>query len=192
MEVREIKKLIPPSGVLRTAFIFLLLVVSYPPPRLASGDAGAGQLETIASLRARASEPRVGRSGVEDSALRKESQGLSELISGGEVTIYYDYIENGQLKGGVVTTSLTVINLDSLIGPLSEWPVTTIIDNGPVSNRIDLVFVGDGYTASELGSYATHVQNIVSGYFAEEPMAAYAGYFNVHRVDVVSNESGVD
>ncbi|MEE8575660.1 MAG: M64 family metallopeptidase [candidate division Zixibacteria bacterium] len=170
MEVREIKKLIP-------AFIFLLLVVS------AKGRPRADyQSETIAS----------DISGVERSALRKESQGLSELISGGEVTIYYDYIENGQLKGGVVTTLLPSVNLDSLIGPLSEWPVTTIIDNGPVSNRIDLVFVGDGYTASELGSYATHVQNIVSGYFAEEPMAAYASYFNVHRVDVVSNESGVD
>ncbi len=144
------------------AFIFLLLVVSY-------------QSETTAS----------GSNGVERSA-------LSELISGGEATIYYDYIENGQLKGGVVTTLLPAVNLDSLIGPLSEWPITTIIDNGPVSNRIDLVFVGDGYTASELGSYATHVQNIVSGYFAEEPMAAYASYFNVHRVDVVSNESGVD
>ncbi|MGB2807025.1 MAG: M64 family metallopeptidase [Sedimentisphaerales bacterium] len=144
------------------AFIFLLLAVSH-------------QSETIAS----------GSSGVERSA-------LSELIRGGEATIYYDYIENGQLKGGTVTTLLPAVNLDSLIGPLSELPVTTIIDNGPVSNRIDLVFVGDGYTASELGSYATHVQNILSGYFAEEPIAAYASYFNVHRVDVVSNESGVD
>ncbi|MHC4543657.1 MAG: M64 family metallopeptidase [Planctomycetota bacterium] len=144
------------------AFIFPLLAVSY-------------QSETIAS----------GNSGVERSA-------LSELMSGGEVTVYYDYIENDQLKGGVVTTLLPAVNLDSLIGPLSEWPVTTIIDNGPMSNRIDIVVVGDGYTASELGSYATHVQNIVSGYFAEEPMAAYASYFNVHRVDVVSNESGVD
>lgn len=144
------------------AFIFLLLVVSY-------------QSETIAS----------GSSGVDRSA-------ISELISGGEVTIYYDYIENGQLKGGVVTMLLPAVKLDSLTGPLSEWPVTTIIDNGPVSNRIDIVVVGDGYTASELGSYATHVQNIVSGYFTEEPMAAYASYFNVHRVDVVSNESGVD
>ena len=126
-----------------------------------------------------------------DSAVIKR-RAESELISGGEVIIYYDYIENGQLKGGMVTTSLPTIKLHTLPGPPSEWPVVTMIDSGAPGNRIDLVFVGDGYTSSELGSYTTHVQNILNSFFSEEPMAAYSSYFNVHRVDVVSNESGVD
>lgn len=76
--------------------------------------------------------------------------------------------------------------------PRSTWAYETLIDNGPVDNRLDIVFVGDGYTVSDLPTYATHVNNVVPGFFLEEPFAAYASYFNVHRVDVISNESGVD
>ncbi len=76
--------------------------------------------------------------------------------------------------------------------PRGTWSYTTLMDNGPVDNRLDLVFVGDGYTVDDLPLYATHIDNVVPGFFAEEPFAAYATFFNVHRVDVISNESGVD
>ncbi|MCB9857260.1 MAG: fibronectin type III domain-containing protein [Phycisphaerales bacterium] len=76
--------------------------------------------------------------------------------------------------------------------PRGTWASTTLIDNGPVNNRLDLVFVGDGYTVDDLPLYATQIDNLLPGFFAEEPFAAYASYFNVHRVDVISNESGVD
>ncbi|HPF37433.1 MAG TPA: M64 family metallopeptidase [Phycisphaerae bacterium] len=76
--------------------------------------------------------------------------------------------------------------------PRTTWAYTTLIDNGPVDNRLDIVFVGDGYTVADLPTYATHVDNVLPGFFAEEPFAAYASYYNVHRVDVISNESGVD
>ena len=81
---------------------------------------------------------------------------------------------------------------DPSSSPRSGWASTTLINNGPVGNRVDLVFVGDGYTTSDLGSYATQINNVVTGFFAQEPFAAYAPYFNVHRVDVISNQSGVD
>jgi hypothetical protein len=73
-----------------------------------------------------------------------------------------------------------------------EAPVPTLIDHGPPVNRVDLVFVGDGYLESELDSYAVHVNNVLPELFGQEPLATYAPLFNVHRVDVVSNESGVD
>lgn len=70
--------------------------------------------------------------------------------------------------------------------------VTTMIDNGPPANRIDLVFVGDGYLDTELASYVSHVNIGLSELFQQEPFETYANYFNVHRVDVISPESGVD
>lgn len=70
--------------------------------------------------------------------------------------------------------------------------VVTMMDNGPVENRVDLVFVGDGYTEADLPTYAIHIGDAVADIFAEEPFGAYASYFNVHRVEVISNESGVD
>jgi len=63
---------------------------------------------------------------------------------------------------------------------------------GPIENRVHLVFVGDGYTAAELGTYQGDVDNVVAGLFVTEPLGRYAEAFTVHRVDVVSNESGVD
>ena len=70
--------------------------------------------------------------------------------------------------------------------------VETLILNGPSSNRIDLVFVGDGYRAEDLTAYENHVDNAVDAFFGIEPLQSYLPLFNVHRVDVISNESGVD
>ena len=113
--------------------------------------------------------------------------------------VYYDYVENGQLTGGRFVVDPTdaeqrrMFNLDGDIAVVAGgWPVTTVVDNGPVENRIDIVILGDGYTSPQLGSYAVHTQNVVNAFFAQEPFAAYASYFNVHRVDVTSAQSGVD
>lgn len=76
--------------------------------------------------------------------------------------------------------------------PIESLTSTTILDNGPTSNRIDIVLVGDGYTAADLPTYAAHAQNAASNFFNEAPFNAYKSYFNIHRVDVISNQSGVD
>lgn len=59
-------------------------------------------------------------------------------------------------------------------------------------NRLDLVFVGDGYTAGEIGQYTTDVNNVVASFFSFEPFVSYEPYFRVTQVDVVSAQSGVD
>ena len=109
--------------------------------------------------------------------------------------IHYDYVEDGELKGGVVQAdpeNPLHVAVDRDDPPPPPLQSTTIIDSGPSANRIDLVIVGDGYTASELNDYAAHVDNVVADFFAESPLDEYASFFNVHRVDVISNESGVD
>jgi hypothetical protein len=68
----------------------------------------------------------------------------------------------------------------------------TIWGSGPSSNRIDIAIVGDGYTAGELGLFGSQAQAVTNALFDQEPFASYGGLFLVHRVDVVSNESGVD
>jgi len=70
--------------------------------------------------------------------------------------------------------------------------VTTLEMNGPVGNRIDLVIVGDGYQAADLPTYATHAQRGVDDLYATPPYDVYRELFNVHRVDVISVDSGVD
>jgi len=71
----------------------------------------------------------------------------------------------------------------------------TMIDNGPTDNRIDMVFVGDGYKADEIETtYVDHVNAGIDYFFGgiQDPFPRYQNFFNVHRVNVISNESGAD
>ena len=70
--------------------------------------------------------------------------------------------------------------------------VSTIRDNGPVEDRIDIAILGDGYTRAERQKYQTDVARLVDELFKETPFREYESYFNVHRVHVESNESGAD
>lgn len=74
----------------------------------------------------------------------------------------------------------------------------TIVDNGPSSNRVDMVFLGDGYTAADhaAGTYTNHIQGYLGYLFGGgtivDPYPRYQSFFNVHRIDVMSNQSGAD
>jgi hypothetical protein len=85
---------------------------------------------------------------------------------------------------------------------LSVWvshPVqagfVTMVDNGPTRNRVDAVFLGDGYTASQLSTtYVTHIGAMLNHMFggSQNPFPRYKNFFNIHRIDLASNESGAD
>ncbi|MDO8706572.1 MAG: M64 family metallopeptidase [Sulfuricaulis sp.] len=81
-----------------------------------------------------------------------------------------------------------------LTAPVSGWaePVTTIRSNGDSANRVDMAVLGDGYTETELGKFALDTETAVAGFFAQQPFKEYEKYFNVHRIDVISTESGAD
>lgn len=104
--------------------------------------------------------------------------------------LYYDGLDaQGKLVGGVVTVPLPTLTHENLAG---RGGSELIWGSGDSSNRIDITIVGDGYQAVELDLYATQAAQMTSALFAEEPFASYSGLFLVHRVDVVSNDSGVD
>ena len=72
---------------------------------------------------------------------------------------------------------------------------TTMVNNGPSANRVDIVFLGDAYTAADLNtSYVTHINSMLTHMFNEgqDPYPRYTNFFNVHRINVVSNEQGAD
>jgi len=74
-------------------------------------------------------------------------------------------------------------------------PPVTVVDNGPSLNRVDIIFLGDGYTLSEINTtYVTHINAMLNHMFneGENPFPRYENFFNVHRINVVSNQSGAD
>ena len=69
---------------------------------------------------------------------------------------------------------------------------TKVVDHGPDNARWNLVIIGDGYRASELTNYHTHVQSFITELRNTPPFDELFCGINVHRVDVVSTDSGAD
>ncbi|MGH2354240.1 MAG: M64 family metallopeptidase [Chloroflexota bacterium] len=69
---------------------------------------------------------------------------------------------------------------------------TRLVDHGPDSARWDLVVMGDGYREAELAKFATDAETIVNQLLASPPFDQIQAAINVHRIDVVSTDSGAD
>jgi len=96
------------------------------------------------------------------------------------------------LKPRLFPLLIPVFGLAAYSGSLMAEPVTLVVENGPSENRVDIVFVGDGYTAAEQPEFVTDVERAVAYYFEFEPYKDYASYFNVRAIELNSNESGAD
>ncbi len=70
--------------------------------------------------------------------------------------------------------------------------VTKVLDNGPDSDRYNIVVLGDGYRAAELAKYAGDVQTFIATFSATPPYDKLSSGINFHRVDVQSTDSGAD
>lgn len=74
--------------------------------------------------------------------------------------------------------------------------LTTLVNTGASSNRVDLIFMGDGYTVEETDTYLSHISGFIDYLFSDDvktdPFHQYENFFNVHYITTPSNESGVD
>ncbi|MFN8644064.1 MAG: M64 family metallopeptidase [Candidatus Binatia bacterium] len=84
--------------------------------------------------------------------------------------------------------------LAALAAAAAAEPVSVILNNGPSTNRADLVVLGDGFTAADIasGTYAAAVQLLMQRVLSGEPYLEYSSLMNVIRVDVTSAQSGAD
>jgi len=64
--------------------------------------------------------------------------------------------------------------------------------NGPASNRISVVFLSEGYTASQSNAFALHATNALNALFSWEPFRQYRAGFNASMIFVSSQQSGSD
>ena len=96
----------------------------------------------------------------------------------------------------IIPATLSVIRIllcgVTLAGASWAEPAYLVRPSGASSNRVDVAVLGDGYTVNELGKFAEDVERLLAALFADEPFRSYQTYFNVHRIDVASAESGAD
>ena len=92
-----------------------------------------------------------------------------------------------ELRGGVER-----IRVDETVERHLDAKAAARAASGTIGERLDVVFVGDGYTAAEQSLFHADAQSVEASLFSYEPFKAYRDYFAIHRVEVISNESGVD
>jgi uncharacterized membrane protein YgcG len=70
--------------------------------------------------------------------------------------------------------------------------LTTLLNNGPAAQRLNVVLVAEGFQASELSAFADTCDDFVTTLQAEAWFPVLGLAVNVYRLDVASNESGAD
>ena len=80
-----------------------------------------------------------------------------------------------------------VVNAD----PPASGNVWTVFENGPTAEKVDLLFLGDGYTSAEVEKFHADTQRLVERLFAVEPFQSRRTDFNVRAIDVSSGQSGI-
>ena len=76
--------------------------------------------------------------------------------------------------------------------PVSEaGKVWAAFESGPPAVKVDLLFLGDGYAASEMEKFHADVHRLTNALFAVEPFKSRRGDFNVRAIDLPSPASGV-
>ncbi|MBB5934726.1 M64 family metallopeptidase [Streptomyces zagrosensis] len=72
-----------------------------------------------------------------------------------------------------------------------DGDVTPIVESGSTADKVDVVVIGDGYTAAQQGDFHADARSKWQQISAVQPYASYRELFNVWAVDAVSNDSGV-
>ena len=67
-----------------------------------------------------------------------------------------------------------------------------VLQNGPSENRIDVVVLAEGYTASQASDARADIGRFLTGIQQWEPLQAFGVHFNWWLVPLVSDEEGAD
>jgi hypothetical protein len=66
-----------------------------------------------------------------------------------------------------------------------------IFENGPATEKVDLVILGDGYTSAEMEKFRSDAKRLTEALFSAEPFKSRRADFNVRAVETPSMVSGV-
>ncbi len=74
--------------------------------------------------------------------------------------------------------------------PAAPANFSTIVINGPATNRVNLVFFSEGYTSNQMEQFLIDATNAANFFLSAEPYAEYSNYFNVFAIATNSAHSG--
>ena len=77
-------------------------------------------------------------------------------------------------------------------GLIYDFETYDLVKNGNPAEKLDIVFLAEGYTKNEMNKYKADVKKYVNVLFSYEPFASYKENINIHVVESYSEESGTD
>ena len=98
-------------------------------------------------------------------------------------------------RTAVAAVALALIGAAAVPGVASaQLPPNRIVPlqvTGPTTERLNLVILGDGYTAAEMQKFRDQVDKHLNIQWSFEPFKSYRNYFNVYMIEVESPVSGI-
>jgi hypothetical protein len=94
--------------------------------------------------------------------------------------------------GGSCAALIALVFLALLSQHADAQSIQTLLTNGPVSNRFNIVMLSEGYTSNQLAQFATNASAALSAMLARAPYQEYSNYFNAFAISVASTDSGSD
>lgn len=89
--------------------------------------------------------------------------------------------------------ALTIDPLSRFVSraPITPHDVIPIVENGPISVKVDLVILGDGYTVRAREKFIKDAHRAYDILFSTEPFASHRNDFNVRAVYIPSIHDGI-
>ncbi|MBU1013867.1 MAG: IgA Peptidase M64 [Bacteroidetes bacterium] len=75
---------------------------------------------------------------------------------------------------------------------ISPFKTKNFLVNGSPKEKVDIVILGDGYTAKEMDKFHKDIERLTASLFAVEPFKSRKNEFNVRAVETPSATSGVN
>jgi hypothetical protein len=76
-------------------------------------------------------------------------------------------------------------------GPPAGVHVWPVMKNGEPKDKVDLLLMGDGYTAAEMDRWHKDARRLTDLLFAASPFKEHRGDFNVWAIDTPADQSGI-
>ncbi|HEU0039488.1 MAG TPA: M64 family metallopeptidase, partial [Verrucomicrobiae bacterium] len=77
-------------------------------------------------------------------------------------------------------------------GARAQTSIQTLRTNGPLSKRINIVFLSEGYTTNQLAQFPNDAIKVLTNLLATPPLREYSNSFNAFAISVASVQSGSD
>lgn len=90
---------------------------------------------------------------------------------------------------------LTIDPAGRSVNPMAahkEYEVFTILENGPETEKVDIVILGDGYTSEQMAKFRKDAERLSSELLAVDPFKTRKSDINIRAVQTPSDESGVN